>query len=247
MYFKPLRCLIKFTVSSPQSEALAIVNVLSIKICAEQNYTKGCKPLKNDFLDTIFGSCPVNMSDADILDAMKCIPGYLDITPGDFKEIFQYAYRYAIERVAQSQSAKDVMTEKVIFATLDTSLKETAARMASHAISGIPVLDEGQIVVGVISEKDIFFHMGEKKTSSPMEIISQCLSSKGCVAVSMRTGFAKDIMTSPALTVFEDTSVFEIASIFAKKNINRVPVVDKKNHLVGIVARADIFRTTCAL
>jgi CBS domain-containing membrane protein len=203
--------------------------------------------LKNEFLDTIFGSCPVNMSEADILDAMKSIPGYLDITPGDFKEIFQYAYRHAMERVAQSQSAKDIMTEKVIYATLDTSLKETAARMASHGISGIPVLDEGQIVVGVISEKDIFFHMGGKKTRSPMEVISQCLSSKGCVAVPMQTGFAKDIMTSPALTVFEDTSVFEIASIFAKKNINRVPVVDKNNHLVGIVARADIFRTTCAL
>ncbi|MCP4625207.1 MAG: CBS domain-containing protein [bacterium] len=187
------------------------------------------------------------MSDADILEAMKSIPGYLDITPGDFKEIFQYAYRHAIERVAQSLSAKDVMTEKVISATPDTSLKETAALMASHGISGIPVLDEGQLVVGVISEKDILFHMGDKKTRSPMEVISQCLSSKGCVAVSMRTGFAKDIMTSPTLTVFEDTSVFEIASIFAEKNINRVPVVDKKGRLVGIVARADIFRTTCVL
>ena len=80
-----------------------------------------------------------------------------------------------------------------------------------------------------------------------MEGIAQCLSSKGWVAVSMRTGFAKDIMTSPALTVFEDTPVFEIASIFAEKNINRVPVVDKNAHLVGIVARADIFQTTCVL
>ena len=39
------------------------------------------------------------MSDEDILDAMKSIPGYLDITPGDFKEIFRYAYRHAIERM----------------------------------------------------------------------------------------------------------------------------------------------------
>ncbi len=203
--------------------------------------------MKEDFLDTIFGSCPVNLSDEDIMDAMKSIPGYLDITPGDFKEIFQYAYRHAIERVAQSLAAKDVMTEKVVFAALDTSLKETAARMASHGISGVPVLNESKIVAGVISEKDILYHMGEKKTRSPMEVIYQCLSSKGCVAVSMRTGFAKDIMTSPAITVFEDTSVFEIATIFAEKTINRVPVVDKKGHLVGIVARADIFRTTCAL
>ena len=203
--------------------------------------------MKNEVFNTIFGSCPVDMSDEDILDAMKSIPGYLDITPGDFKEIFRYAYRHAIERIAKSLVAKDVMTEKLISVTPDTSLKETSARMAAHGISGVPVIDESNSVVGVISEKDFLFHMGEKKTRSTMEVITQCLSSKGCVAVSMHTGFAKDIMTSPALTVFDDTPVFEIASIFAEKNINRVPVLDQNGHLVGIVARADIFRTTCAL
>lgn len=203
--------------------------------------------MKNKVFNTIFGSCPVDMSDEDILDAMKSIPGYLDITPGDFKEIFRYAYRHAIERIAKSLLAKDVMTVKLISVTQDTSLKETSAKMAAHGISGVPVIDESNSVVGVISEKDFLFHMGEKKSRSTMEIIAQCLSSKGCVAVSMHTGFAKDIMTSPALTVYDDAPVFEIASIFAEKNINRVPVLDKNGHLVGIVARADIFRTTCAL
>jgi CBS domain-containing membrane protein len=203
--------------------------------------------LKNEVINTIFGSCPIDMSDEDILDAMKSIPGYLDITPGDFKEIFRYAYRHAIERIAQSLLARDVMTVKLISVTQDTSLQETSAKMAAHGISGVPVIDESNSVVGVISEKDFLFHMGEKKTRSTMEVIAQCLSSKGCVALSMHTGFAKDIMTSPALTVYDDAPVFEIASIFAEKNINRVPVLDKNDHLVGIVARADIFQTTCAL
>ena len=75
---------------------------------------KGYKTLKKEVLNTTFGSCPVNMSDEDILDAMKSISGYLDITPGDFKEIFSYAYRHAVERIAQSLIAKDVMTVKVI-------------------------------------------------------------------------------------------------------------------------------------
>jgi CBS domain-containing protein len=187
------------------------------------------------------------MSDADVMDAMKSIPGYLDITPADFKEIFRFAYRHAIERIAQSMLAKDIMTIKLISVNQDTSLKETAAEMAAHGISGVPVIDEENKVVGVISEKDFLFHMGEKKTRSTMEVIAQCLSSKGCVAISMRTGIAKDIMTSPAITVFEDTPVFEMASIFAEKNINRVPVTDQNGHLIGIVARADIFQASCAL
>jgi len=203
--------------------------------------------LNKEFLNTVFGSCPVNMSDEDILDAMKSIPGYLDITPGDFKEIFGYAYRHAIDRIAQALLAKDVMTAKVISVTSTTSLKETALAMATHGISGIPVIDDRKTVVGIISEKDFLFHMVEKKTSSIMDIIAQCLSNKGCIALPMRTGQAKDIMIAPVCTVFESTPIFEIASIFAEKNINRVPVLDKDDRLVGIVARADIFRTTCAL
>jgi CBS domain-containing protein len=203
--------------------------------------------LKKEVLNTVFGSCAVNMSDEDILDAMKSIPGYLDITPGDFKEIFGYAYGYAMDRIAQSLLAKDVMTAKVISVTPTTSLKETALAMATHGISGIPVIDDREKVIGVISEKDFLFQMVEKKTRSIMHVIAQCLSTKGCIAIPMRTGHAKDIMTSPAYTVFESTPIFEIASIFAEKDINRVPVLDKDGRLVGIVARADIFRTTCAL
>jgi len=203
--------------------------------------------VNKEVLNTVFGSCPVNMSDEDILDAMKSIPGYLDITPGDFKEIFNYAYRHAIDRIAQALQAKDVMTAKVISVTPTTSLKETALAMAAHGVSGIPVIDDRKTVVGIISEKDFLFHMVEKKTRSIMDIIAQCLSNKGCMAIPMRTGQAKDIMIAPVCTVFESTPIFEIASIFAEKDINRVPVLDKDGHLVGIVARADIFQTTCAL
>ena len=203
--------------------------------------------MKKDVLNTVFGSCPVDMSDEDILGAMKSIPGYIDITPGDFKEIFGYAYRHALERIAQSLLAKDVMTQKVISVTTTTSLKETAAIMAARGIAGIPVVDDNGAVVGVISEKDFLSQMGGKKTPSIMDVIAECLSSKGCVAISMRSGYAKDIMTSPALTVLEDTPVFEIASIFAEKQVNRVPVLDKNSRLVGIVARADIFQAACAL
>ena len=142
--------------------------------------------MEREVLTTAFGTCPVNLSDEDVLEAMKSIPGYLDITPGDFKAIYGYAYRHTIDRIAQSMQAKDVMTIKVISVTPDTSLKETATTMATHKISGIPVTDEKGAVVGIISENDFLSHMGEKKTRSTMDVIAQCLTSQGCVVVSMR-------------------------------------------------------------
>ena len=184
---------------------------------------------------------PVDISDDDIYDAMKEISGYLDITPGDFKEVFRFAYQHAVERLS-SVKAGDVMVTEVISVTGKTPLDQVAAVMARHGISGVPVVEEGERVVGVISEKDFLTRMGEQDAETFMGVVAECLKGLGCVAVSIRGQNAEDIMTSPAVTVNEETSVMEIANILTGKNINRVPVINREGHLVGIISRADIVR-----
>ena len=189
------------------------------------------------------GTCPMDISDDDILKAMKDISGYLDITPGDFKEIYRFAYRHAVDRLTHSVTAGEVMTTDVVFVKKNDPLETAAEIMALHDIAGVPVVENGEKVVGVISEKDFLFHMGGKDARSFMEVVAQCLRNKGCVAITMRQEKAEDIMTSPAITVREDTPVSEIANIFTEKEINRVPVTDDGGKLLGIIAREDIVKS----
>jgi CBS-domain-containing membrane protein len=184
---------------------------------------------------------PVDISDDDVYDAMKEIPGYLDITPGDFKEVYRFAYQHAVERLS-SVKAGDAMVREVVTVTRKTPLVQVAEVMAGHGISGVPVVEEGERVVGVISEKDFLARMGEQDAKTFMGVVAECLKGKGCVAVPIKGQNAEDIMTSPAVTVNEETSIMEIASILTGQNINRVPVIDRKGHLVGIISRADIVR-----
>ena len=188
----------------------------------------------------------MDISDDDILKAMKDISGYLDITPGDFKEIYRIAYTHAVERLTHSITAKDVMTGSVVFVKKGTYLEEVAEILDRHVISGVPVIGDDQSVVGVISEKDFLFHMGAKEMRSFMGVAAHCLRNKGCVVLPMRMQKAEDIMTSPAITVRADTPVFEIANMFTEKNINRTPVTDRNHKLLGIVTRTDIVRSSCA-
>jgi CBS domain-containing membrane protein len=199
--------------------------------------------MKNQDIDT----CPMDISDNDILKAMKNISGYLDITPGDFKEIYRFAYKHAVERLRHSIRAKDVMTKDVIFARKDTSLEEVADLLNRHLISGVPVIDDDKRVVGVISENDFLFQMGAQEKRTFMGVVAHCLKSKSCVAITMRKQKAEDIMTTPAITVGENTPIFEIANTFTEKNINRTPVVNQNNKLAGIVTRTDIVRSSCAI
>lgn len=182
---------------------------------------------------------PVDISDDDIYDAMKEIPGYLDITPGDFKEVYRFAYQHAVERFS-SVKAGDAMVREVVTVTRKTPLVQVAEAMARHGVSGVPVVEEGERVVGVISEKDFLTRMGEQDAKTFMGVVAECLKGKGCVAVPIRGQNAEDIMTSPAVTVNEETSIMEIANIFTEKNINRVPVINQQGRLVGIISRADV-------
>jgi CBS domain-containing protein len=184
----------------------------------------------------------VDISEDDILEAMKHIRGYLDITPGDFREVYGFAYQHAYERLTRGVKARDVLTREVVTVRKDTPLTEVADSMALRGISGVPVLDADDRVAGIISEKDFLFRMGTKETRSFMSIVARCLRNRGCVALPLQEQKAEDIMTSPAVTVREDTPVSEIATLFKEKTINRVPITDETGRIVGIVSRADIIK-----
>ena len=186
----------------------------------------------------------IELSDDDIYEAMKNIPGYLDITPADLKEIYKFAYRHALERITQSVKARDIMTKQVFSVKKDMPLKEVAELMAEKSVSGIPVIEEDGKVAGIISEKDFLSSMGSGDKTHFMAFIAECLQGKACAAFPVRFQKAEDIMTSPAISVREDTTVVEISNIFFEKNINRVPVTDRKGKLLGIVSRADIVRAS---
>jgi CBS domain-containing membrane protein len=192
-------------------------------------------------------NCPINISDEDVLEAMKEIHGYLDITPGDFKEIYGFAFKHAYQRLTRTIRAEDIMTQKVTSVNMDTPLKDVADMLNRIDISGVPVIDEDQRVVGIISENDFIFHMGDKETRSFMGVVAQCLKDTGCIALTIRKQTAKDIMTSPAVTVGEAAPLSEIASLLSDKNIRRVPVTTPDGTLKGIISRVDLIQSFCSL
>jgi len=132
------------------------------------------------------------------------------------------------------------MTNVVHTVQLETPLRDVAKIMAEHKISGVPVIDADKKVVGIISEKDFCSHMGDRRAGSLMGVIAECVNNRGCLAMTIQDQKAKDIMTSPAITVPEDAVLLTITDVLTKNQINRVPVVDRQGRLAGIVTRADI-------
>lgn len=147
-----------------------------------------------------------------------------------------------MERIFTGITAKDIMTSEVIHVDKDTKLSDIVEILAANNISGVPVVDEKMIVLGIISEKDILHHVGNEGPKSFMGILAECMSDKRCFAVALRELTAKEIMNSPPITMIGETSVFDIKHTLTDLNINRVPIVNRNKELIGIVSRADALK-----
>lgn len=188
--------------------------------------------------DQVFRSQdPGNLDDEDILRAMRQISGYLDITPGDFKEVYVVAYSHASKRLL-STPAREIMTREVHFVRDDQPVLDVADLMASTEVAGVPVLDRKDYVVGVISEKDFMRRMS-RTDQTFMGLVASCMSSKGCPALTIKGKTAADIMSSPAVAAEPETPIREIFSLMQDRKINRVPVTEDER-LVGLVSRDDV-------
>lgn len=190
--------------------------------------------------------CPeFGISELDIIAAMKEIQGYIDISPGDFKEVFRIAYAHAIRRVMESSTAKDIMTSPVHCLQADMDLVQAAQFLADQQISGAPVIDDSGRLVGVLSEKDFLARMGLSKPASFMQIVAHCLTNKGCMAMTLRNHSVREIMSSPPISAEADMTMAAISAFFVEKQINRLPIIDVEGRPVGIVTRTDLVQSYC--
>ncbi len=190
---------------------------------------------------------PVDISELDVVAAMKSIEGYIDITPADFKEVYQVAYALAIKRLLEGMTAGNIMSRPVLYIAQETSLVTAAHLLAEKRISGGPVIDHDGRVVGVVSEKDFLKEMGFGETPSFMQIATHCLNSKSCMIGRLHNRTVGDIMTKPPIIAGAGMTICAISTLFAERRINRLPIVDADGRPIGIVTRSDLAHSYHAL
>ncbi|KAB1990320.1 CBS domain-containing protein [Streptomyces triticiradicis] len=138
-----------------------------------------------------------------------------------------------------------VMTADVVRAEYGTPFKEVARLLADHRISGLPVVDEDDKVIGVVSETDLMLHRAA--TPDPYEPdhharLAGLIPGARRQAAKNNARTAGGLMTAPPVTVHADDTVVQAARTMARKHVDRLPVLDEEDRLVGIVTRGDLLR-----
>ena len=147
--------------------------------------------------------------------------------------------------------AVDVMTTEIISVGPDTSVQALAALLSERGISGVPVVDAENRVVGIVSEGDVL-HRVETGTERRLERRTRGRRSWWLDAVASDRELARDyvkshartvrdIMTRDVVSISDTAELADIAMLLETKRIKRVPVV-RDGKLVGIVSRANLVR-----
>jgi len=113
-----------------------------------------------------------------------------------------------------NMKVRDVMTTHVITVKENQTTQQAARLLSQHRISGLPVVNDDNVVVGVVTEYDVISKKGQR---------------------------VRDIMTRDVISVGEDTDLEEVRRILVHERIKRLIVLDQ-GKLVGIVSRADLVK-----
>ena len=131
-------------------------------------------------------------------------------------------------------TVKDVMTTSVVVVRRSATFKEMASALRRFRVSALPVIDDEEKVIGVVSEADML----AKDALTDPGVIDGLMHHKEVRKAGGLT--AGDLMTHPAVTVRPGDSVEHAARLMYNLRIKRLPVVDAGGGLVGVISRTDL-------
>jgi CBS domain-containing protein len=117
-------------------------------------------------------------------------------------------------------AAKNIMTKDVITVKDHTPIREAIEILVEKRISGLPVINDRNELVGVITEKDLL---------------------KLIFAGDIDLGIVADYMTREVVTLDEETDLLDVCETLIEMNFKRIPIL-KDEHLAGIISRRDMIK-----
>ncbi|MCL6096730.1 MAG: CBS domain-containing protein [Patescibacteria group bacterium] len=139
---------------------------------------------------------------------------------------------------------RDVFQKKVGYITPNSTLHEASRYIFGHNHKGLPVVEgKKKKLVGFITEQDITSQL----FPSIQELVEDYVHERDFEVMEQRvkevlTKKVKDVMSRKVILIHVDEPLLKAESIMQLKDISRLPVINSKGHLIGIISKGDIFR-----
>lgn len=142
----------------------------------------------------------------------------------------------------------EIMMTKVISVQADTTITKVAELLFEHDLTGVPVVNQEDKVIGMITEHDLVTSASRIHLPTYLNLLDRLKVEESAgedvneTIEKIQAITAEDIMTEPVTSVTEQAQVEDVARIFFSEHVNPIPVVGEQKKLVGIVSQADIVK-----
>ena len=160
--------------------------------------------------------------------ALKDFGEFVDITHEDLERLIHSSEKHALRRSMGNISAAQIMSRDVQCASRDTSLEQALYLLTHHHLKALPVLDERQQLVGIVSLIDL---VAQTQQLGLFAFIAQ-LRRKSSMRV-------EQLMSSPVISVAADSHVVELIPLMSVQGLHCLPVLEQ-GKLVGIITQTDL-------
>ncbi len=131
----------------------------------------------------------------------------------------------------RSYLARDVMTSPAVSVRWDATVLEASALMEEKDIRRLPVVDEDDILIGIISDGDV------REALSIYNVTNPYAPDQDEILLAV-----DEIMSTPVFVVGPEEHLRTVVQLMLEHKIGGVPVIDDHRHPVGVITESDLFR-----
>lgn len=149
------------------------------------------------------------------------------------------------------KTVADLMTREPLTARPEMSLKEVIKILADRRISGLPVVDEHDLLIGIISETDLMWRETGVTPPAYIMVLDSViyLENPSRYEQELHKALGQtvgEVMSRDPVSIAPEKSVQEAAKLLHERHIHRLPVIDTAGKVIGILTRGDIVRAMVA-
>lgn len=190
----------------------------------------------------------------DFISAMNEFGTLVDVMPETLVELTRKAMKYAYYRKLKDAPIDTVMTASIISVSPAASVQEAVAQMLKHHISGLPVIDAQEVLVGLITEADVLRSIGlpsdrpSKDVWDTMSAIFHHFSTPESIPnLQDNSVTVSDIMSKDVVTTSPANTVRDVLDLMQHNKIKRVLVTSDHDRVEGIVSRSDLMKVVLSV
>lgn len=155
-------------------------------------------------------------------------------------EVLTYGHR-ELRALHAAAPVRDVMSREVRSVAPDASVAQATEMLIGKAYRALPVVDAQRRVVGILTDGDLLARL-DLPDASLQRALTEAELNRELALLRDSGQTVADLMVSPVITVTEDAPIADAVRVMTERGIKRLPVVDHKGQLVGMVSRVDVLR-----